>query len=407
MKKGSPIKGINDIAGKRIAAQQGSTNAKIIREKYPQAQLREFPDQPAAFQALRPGPGGRLHQRRHPARRASRPRRRSRPSGTIVGDFYSEEPYGMAMRKGDAKFKAASSTPASRTGIESGKYFEIYDKWFGPKGELPYPMTPQVKAYSHEADRQVPAGEGRGVSGELHVQVEVLWSGQSGQWLLQGLITTLELSALAWLLAVALGILSGALRTVPFRPAARGGHLLRRVLPQRPAAGLDVLLVLRRAAAAAARRPGLALQPRRWSSGPAIVRARRLSRRAHVGGHPLRHPVHPAHAVRGVAWRSGLTTFQAYRLVILPVALRLIVPPGTNESLNLLKNSSVALTISVAELTFQTRQIETYTAKAIEALTAGTLIYLVLCVSIATIMARVERRTTRFPGLIVAGGSGG
>src|SRR5262245_48236057 len=45
---------------------------------------------------------------------------------------------------------------------------------------------------------------------------------------------------------------------------------------------------------------------------------------------------------------SGLTTVQAYRYVILPVALRLIIPPGTNESLNLLKNSSVALTISVA-----------------------------------------------------------
>src|SRR5262249_49316951 len=86
----------------------------------------------------------------------------------------------------------------------------------------------------------------------------------------------------------------------------------------------------------------------------------------------------------------GLTTFQAYRLVILPVALRLIVPPGTNESLNLLKNSSVALTISVAELTFQTRQIETYTAKAIEAFTAGTLIYLVLCPPIAAIRTRIE-----------------
>jgi len=49
VKKGSPIKGVNDIGGKRIASQQGSTNAKIIREKYPQAQLREFPDQPAAF----------------------------------------------------------------------------------------------------------------------------------------------------------------------------------------------------------------------------------------------------------------------------------------------------------------------------------------------------------------------
>ena len=101
----------------------------------------------------------------------------------------------------------------------------------------------------------------------------------------------------------------------------------------------------------------------------------------------------------------GLTTFQAYRLVILPVALRLIVPPGTSDTLNLLKNSSVALTISVAELTFQTRQIETYTARAVEALTAGTLIYLALCLSIATVMARVERRFA-IPGLIARVGPG-
>jgi glutamate/aspartate transport system permease protein len=97
--------------------------------------------------------------------------------------------------------------------------------------------------------------------------------------------------------------------------------------------------------------------------------------------------------------------FQAYRLVVIPIALRLIVPPATSESLNLLKNSSVALTISVAELTFQTRQIETYTAKAIEALTAGTLIYLLLCLSIAWVMSRVERRFA-IPGLIVRVGAG-
>ena len=46
----------------------------------------------------------------------------------------------------------------------------------------------------------------------------VLWSGQSGGWLLQGILITLGISVLAWLLAVALGILSGALRTVPFAP---------------------------------------------------------------------------------------------------------------------------------------------------------------------------------------------
>jgi polar amino acid transport system substrate-binding protein len=145
VKKGSPIKSINDIAGKRIAAQQGSTNAKIIREKMPQAQLREFPDQPAAFQALIQGQvdaytndGIQLAGLKAKA-----------PNGAdyeVVGDFYSEEPYGMAMRKGDAKFKAAVDA-GLKQGFESGKYFEIYDKWFGPKGEVPYPMTPQVKAY--------------------------------------------------------------------------------------------------------------------------------------------------------------------------------------------------------------------------------------------------------------------
>ena len=83
----------------------------------------------------------------------------------------------------------------------------------------------------------------------------------------------------------------------------------------------------------------------------------------------------------------------------MPIALRLIIPPATNESLNLLKNSSLALTISVAELTFLTRQIETYTAKAFEALTAGTLIYLVLCVSHRGHHGWVEHRF-RIPGLI-------
>ena len=145
VKKGSPIKSINDIGGKRIAAQQGATNAKIIREKYPQAQLREFPDQPAAFQALLQGQvdaytndGIQLYGLKAKAPNPN--------DWDVVGDFYSEEPYGMAMRKGDTKFKAAVDA-GLKNGFESGKYFEIYDKWFGAKGELPYPMTPQVKAY--------------------------------------------------------------------------------------------------------------------------------------------------------------------------------------------------------------------------------------------------------------------
>ncbi len=145
VKKGSAIHGVNDIAGKRIASQQGSTNAKIIREKYPQAQLREFPDQPAAFQALAQGQVDAYTN--DGIQLAGLKAKAPNPSDwEVVGDFYSEEPYGMAMRKGDAKFKAAVDA-GLRKGFESGKYFDVYDKWFGPKGEVPYPMTPQVKAY--------------------------------------------------------------------------------------------------------------------------------------------------------------------------------------------------------------------------------------------------------------------
>ncbi len=145
VKKGSPIKGINDIAGKRIAAQQGSTNAKIVREKVPTAILREFPDQPAAFQALIQGQvdaftndGIQLFGLKAKAPNPN--------DFEVVGDFYSQEPYGMAMRKGDPEFKQVVDA-GLKTLLESGKYFEIYDKWFGPKGEVPYPMSPETKKF--------------------------------------------------------------------------------------------------------------------------------------------------------------------------------------------------------------------------------------------------------------------
>jgi ABC-type amino acid transport substrate-binding protein len=145
VKKGNPIKGVNDISGKRIASQQGSTNAKIIREKYPQAQLREFPDQPAAFQALVQGQVDAYTN--DGIQLAGLKAKSPKPDEwDIVGDFYSEEPYGMAMRKGDAKFKTAVDA-GLKNGLESGKYFEIYEKWFGAKGDVPYPLTPAVKAY--------------------------------------------------------------------------------------------------------------------------------------------------------------------------------------------------------------------------------------------------------------------
>ena len=145
VKKGSPIKGLQSIAGKRIAAQQGSTNAKLIRERVPNAKLLEFPDQPAAFQALAQGQvqaytndGIQLAGLRAKAPKPD--------DYAVVGEFFSYEPYGMAMRKNDSDFRQAVNTGLMNA-IASGLYFEIYDKWFGAKGEVPYPMTAEIKRF--------------------------------------------------------------------------------------------------------------------------------------------------------------------------------------------------------------------------------------------------------------------
>jgi ABC-type amino acid transport substrate-binding protein len=145
VKKGSPIKGIQNIDGRRIAAQQGSTNARIIRERAPRAQLREFPDQPAAFQALLQGQVDAYTN--DGIQLAGLKSKAPTPAQwEIVGDFFSYEPYGMAMRRNESDFRSVVDS-ALMEGIESGKYFELYDKWFGPKGELPYPMTAAVRTF--------------------------------------------------------------------------------------------------------------------------------------------------------------------------------------------------------------------------------------------------------------------
>jgi polar amino acid transport system substrate-binding protein/glutamate/aspartate transport system substrate-binding protein len=145
VKKGSPIKGIQSIANRRVAAQQGSTNAKIVRERVPTAKLLEFPDQPAAFQALAQGQvqaytndGIQLAGLRAKAPKPD--------DWAIVGEFFSYEPYGMAMRKNDSDFRQAVNV-GLMDALSSGLYFELYEKWFGPKGEVPYPMSAETKRF--------------------------------------------------------------------------------------------------------------------------------------------------------------------------------------------------------------------------------------------------------------------
>ena len=146
VKKGSPIKGIDDIAGKRIAAQQGSTNAKIIREQVPTR--RSCASSRTSRRPSRRWCRGRSTPTPTTASSstASRPRRRTPAPTTSSAPSTPTSPTAWPCARATSTSRRPW-TPGLRTLFESGKYFEIYDKWFGPKSEVPYPMTPEVKEF--------------------------------------------------------------------------------------------------------------------------------------------------------------------------------------------------------------------------------------------------------------------
>jgi glutamate/aspartate transport system permease protein len=102
----------------------------------------------------------------------------------------------------------------------------------------------------------------------------------------------------------------------------------------------------------------------------------------------------------------GLTMGQTYRYVLLPMALRIVIPPLTSESMNIVKNSSVAFAVSIAELTFFARQSGEETSAPVEMYLAATVLYAISAFAINRVMGWIESRT-RVPGFVAAGGMGG
>ena len=89
---------------------------------------------------------------------------------------------------------------------------------------------------------------------------------------------------------------------------------------------------------------------------------------------------------------SGFSYLRSMQYIILPQAVRITVPPLVNQFLNLAKNSSLAMTIGVMELTYQARQVESYTFKGFEAFTAATVVYLAISVIITFLVDQYNAR---------------
>jgi glutamate/aspartate transport system permease protein len=95
----------------------------------------------------------------------------------------------------------------------------------------------------------------------------------------------------------------------------------------------------------------------------------------------------------------GLTLAQTYRHVLLPMAFRIVIPPLTSESMNIIKNSSVAFAVSIAELTMFAMQAQEETSRGIEIYLAVTGLYFVSAFAINRVAKFIETRLA-VPGMI-------
>lgn len=101
------------------------------------------------------------------------------------------------------------------------------------------------------------------------------------------------------------------------------------------------------------------------------------------------------HGQTEAARSCGHGYFQVFRYILVPQAVRYVIPPMTTQYVQVVKNSAVALLIALEELTFQTQWIEHKTFRGFEAAAAVTLVYLVIVLVIASMMSVVQRYLNR------------
>jgi len=109
---------------------------------------------------------------------------------------------------------------------------------------------------------------------------------------------------------------------------------------------------------------------------------------------------------RDAALALGFSTWQSYRYVLLPLALRTVWPPLTSETMNVLKNSSVAFAVSIAELTMYAMQVQEETSRGMEVYLVVTALYTVTAFSVNRVMAYFEKKI-QIPGFAVPDSTNG
>lgn len=219
---------------------------------------------------------------------------------------------------------------------------------------------------------------------------QLLLSGTYHDWLLQGLSLSLQLTGITLLLALPLATLVALLRLAPARGLRALGWLFVEGIRNVPL--LAHLLFWYFAA------PELLPQAARdWLYARPVeplcaVVALTLYSAAYMA-EDIRSGIRAVPAVQFEAGRAlGLGFLATMRLVVLPQALRVTVPPLISQTLNLWKDTSVATVIGVAELMYQAARVETASFRSAEAFAFATAAYLGVSLLITALGALYQRR---------------
>ena len=227
--------------------------------------------------------------------------------------------------------------------------------------------------------------------------------GGTGTWLqymVVGLGWTLATALAAWVIALALGSVIGTIRTTRITWAVRLGNLYVEIFRNIPLiVQMFLWFFVMPELVPKALGDWIKQMPPPWGSyvpavlSLAIYTSVRIAEQVRAGVNSL------PRGQRMAAVATGLTETQAYRYVILPQTFRIILPPLTSEFLNIIKNSSVALTIGLLELTGRARAMQEFSFRVFEAFATATVIYLLVNILVVFAMRRLERKV-RVPGLI-------
>jgi len=216
--------------------------------------------------------------------------------------------------------------------------------------------------------------------------------------LLSGLVLTIETAICAWIIALAFGSVIGVMRTLPSKIASWIGFAYVEFFRNMP---LLVQLFVWFFVLPELLPRGMGLWLKQMPNAPfytaaigvGLFMSARVAEQTRAGINSL------PRGQRLAATALGLTSAQTYRYVLLPMAFRIMVPPLTSEFLSTIKNTSVAITIGLIELTGQARAMQEFSFQVFEASTAATMLYLMINI-VVVIAMRLLERAVAVPGYI-------